>query len=156
MMAFTAARSTTPRLKYIHTELGKHNLECGLNFYVTSTLLQKPSTSLDPLSSTLTIYEQKPWSFHNLIECNLDYNNNRQKIFPSNKLQHLQNLETIHARHCWDIEEVFEVAMEATNNESQNVVKLSKLREVELNYLLMLKSGFSSGEIDCSYSEDDE
>ncbi|KAI3821851.1 hypothetical protein L1987_09425 [Smallanthus sonchifolius] len=41
MMEFTSGRSTTPRLKYIHTELGEHNLECGLNFHETPTLHQR-------------------------------------------------------------------------------------------------------------------
>ncbi|KAI3687237.1 hypothetical protein L1987_80931 [Smallanthus sonchifolius] len=40
MTEFTSGRSTTPRLKYIHTELGEHNLECGLNFHDTPTLHQ--------------------------------------------------------------------------------------------------------------------
>lgn len=37
MMVFTPGGSTTPHLKYIHSSLGKHTLECGLNFQVTTT-----------------------------------------------------------------------------------------------------------------------
>ncbi|GJT61689.1 NB-ARC domains-containing protein [Tanacetum coccineum] len=32
MMTFTSGRSMTPKLLYIHTGIGKHSLECGLNF----------------------------------------------------------------------------------------------------------------------------
>lgn len=32
LMVFTSGKSNTPKLKYIRTSLGKHNLECGLNF----------------------------------------------------------------------------------------------------------------------------
>ncbi|KAJ0762623.1 putative leucine-rich repeat domain superfamily [Helianthus annuus] len=34
MMVFTSGQSTAQKLKYMHTSLGKHNLECGLNFHV--------------------------------------------------------------------------------------------------------------------------
>ncbi|KAD7476988.1 hypothetical protein E3N88_00124 [Mikania micrantha] len=33
MMNFTCGQSTTPALKDIHTSLGRHSLECGLNFH---------------------------------------------------------------------------------------------------------------------------
>ena len=32
MKTFTSGRSITPKLLYIHTGIGKHSLECGLNF----------------------------------------------------------------------------------------------------------------------------
>ncbi|KAI3725346.1 hypothetical protein L1987_65132 [Smallanthus sonchifolius] len=78
MMAFTSGRSITPRLKYIHTMLGKHTLECSLNFQGTP--------------------------------------------------QQLQKLETIHSNRCFNVEKVFEVALEVTNNELQTVVKFPKLK----------------------------
>ncbi|KAI3797174.1 hypothetical protein L1987_32427 [Smallanthus sonchifolius] len=40
MIVFTYGLSTTPKLKYIHTSLGKHSLECGLNFHETMNLHQ--------------------------------------------------------------------------------------------------------------------
>ncbi|KAI3670218.1 hypothetical protein L1987_88036 [Smallanthus sonchifolius] len=33
LMMFTSGESKTPKLKYIRTSLGKHSLECGLNFH---------------------------------------------------------------------------------------------------------------------------
>ncbi|KAI3797177.1 hypothetical protein L1987_32430 [Smallanthus sonchifolius] len=36
MMVFTSGKSIALELKYIHTSLGKHSLECGLNFHVTT------------------------------------------------------------------------------------------------------------------------
>lgn len=35
LMMFTSGESNTAKLKYIHTSLGKHSLECGLNFHGT-------------------------------------------------------------------------------------------------------------------------
>ncbi|KAI3797185.1 hypothetical protein L1987_32439 [Smallanthus sonchifolius] len=40
MMVFTFGESIAPKLKYIHTSLGKHSLECGLNFHVTTNMHQ--------------------------------------------------------------------------------------------------------------------
>jgi hypothetical protein len=34
---FTYGRSSAPKLNFIETSLGKHNVECGLNFRVTTT-----------------------------------------------------------------------------------------------------------------------
>ncbi|KAI7749417.1 hypothetical protein M8C21_002693, partial [Ambrosia artemisiifolia] len=133
MTVFTSGLSTTPRLKYINTGLGQHNLECSLNFH------QTPSTSLDYKSSNPTISEGITWSFYNLIQCNLDSFHEDTKIFPSSELQKLEKLETIHAQYCKSVEEVFEVASEVTNNESQTGVKIPKLREVDLKGLTSLK-----------------
>ncbi|GKF11590.1 NB-ARC domains-containing protein, partial [Tanacetum coccineum] len=38
LMVFTSGQSTSPKLKYMHTSLGKHSLECGLNFHVMTTV----------------------------------------------------------------------------------------------------------------------
>ncbi|KAI7749420.1 hypothetical protein M8C21_002696, partial [Ambrosia artemisiifolia] len=132
MTVFTSGQSTTPRLKYINTGLGQHNLECGLNFH------QTPSTSFDCISSNPTISEGRTWSFDNLIQCNLGYSHEDTKIFPSSELQKLEQLETIHAQDCEMVEEVFEVASEVTNNESQTGVEIPKLREVDLKELRSL------------------
>ncbi|MFS8019846.1 putative leucine-rich repeat domain superfamily [Helianthus anomalus] len=133
MMMFTSGRSTAPRLKYIHTRLGKHNLECGLNFYVKPVLHQIPSASLYDIDSDGTT-----WSFHNLVECNWGYYYDT-KIFPSNEMQKLQKLETIHVKDCANVEEVFEVALGVINNESETVVKIPMLRKVDLDGLRSLK-----------------
>ncbi|KAF5755424.1 putative leucine-rich repeat domain superfamily [Helianthus annuus] len=122
MMVFTCGRSTALRLKYIETRLGKHNLECGLNFHrglLPVVVTRIPSPSLDCKSSSPTKLEGRTWSFHNLIQCNIDDSHKDTKIFPSNELQQLEQLETIHARGCHNVEEVFEVTSEVTNNESQ-------------------------------------
>ncbi|XP_076949308.1 uncharacterized protein LOC143621912 [Bidens hawaiensis] len=136
MMVFTSGWSTTMRLKYIHTQLGKHNVECDI---VTPTLHQTPSPTLDCMRSRPTISDRKFWSFHNLIECHFDASYDDTKIFPSNELQQLQKLETITGGGSENLKEVFEVALEVTNNESQTVVKFPKLREVDIGYLRNLK-----------------
>ncbi|KAI3725349.1 hypothetical protein L1987_65135 [Smallanthus sonchifolius] len=96
--------------------------------------------SLDGISSQPTISEGRTWTFHNLIECDLgEYIYDEKKIFPFNELKQMQKLETINAKHTSYVEEVFEIATEVTNNESQTVVKFPKLREVEFDNLPRLK-----------------
>ncbi|KAK9062831.1 hypothetical protein SSX86_020021 [Deinandra increscens subsp. villosa] len=120
MKVFTSGDSTAPKLnKYIHTWAGKHNLECGLNFH----------HQISGASSA-------PWFFHTLNEVYVSYNDKVKNIVPSNGLVHLQNLEKINVGACDNLKEVFE---EATYSESQTVVKVSKLREVELGWLKNLE-----------------
>ncbi|KAD1943839.1 hypothetical protein E3N88_42114 [Mikania micrantha] len=128
MMLFTSGESVAPKLKYMHTRLGKHDLECGLNFRKVS-LQSSYSSFLHPTA------EGTPWFFHNLIKMNLQNIDHHRKVVPMNELQQLQILEKICVRHCLGVEEVFEV----TNNESPIVITFPKLREVELKYLNMLK-----------------
>ncbi|KAI3725396.1 hypothetical protein L1987_65184 [Smallanthus sonchifolius] len=144
IITFTSGQSTAPKLKYVHTELGKHNPECGFN--VMPRLHETTSPSLDGISLHPTILQGRTWSFHNLIEYNLDHNYRYTKIFPSSELQHLQKLETIHADGCQNVEEVFEVAMEVTSNESQTVFKFPKLREVDLEDMWNLKRIWKSNQ----------
>ncbi|XP_076921648.1 disease resistance protein At4g27190-like [Bidens hawaiensis] len=129
MMVFTYGESTAPNLKYIHTRLGKYNPECGLNFHQTPA----SSSSLAP-----AIAQGAPWSYHNLVQISLK-SVNFKKIVPSNELLHLQNLEEVIVKYCRDVEEVFEVTSEVANNESQTVVIVPKLRDMELMNLPRLK-----------------
>ncbi|KAD7477454.1 hypothetical protein E3N88_00590 [Mikania micrantha] len=132
MMVFTSGESIAPKLKYIHTRLGKHDLERGLNFRQT---LPSSGDSVCPAALGAT------WSFHNLIEIDLKYDFEHKNVVPSNELQQLQILEKIHVSYSW-VEEVFEVS----NNESPTVVTFPKLREVELNSLYNLKYIWKSNE----------
>ncbi|KAI3745599.1 hypothetical protein L6452_08000 [Arctium lappa] len=140
---FTSGCSLTPKLKYVHTKLGKHSLGCGLNFPVmAATLCEGPFSSLDSTNSCATTSKRTPWSFHNLIEMDVKYDPlDVKKIIPSNELPQLQQLEKIHVTRCWLVEEVFE-ALEGTDSNDQLqsvVVKFPKLREVELIRLRNLK-----------------
>ncbi|KAK9051581.1 hypothetical protein SSX86_028208 [Deinandra increscens subsp. villosa] len=128
MMVFTIGESTTPKLKHIHTGLGKHNLECGLNFHQIS------SPSSDSSNLYPAIAEGTHWSFCNLIEMDAKHTTLFGHIVPSNELLQLQVLEEIHLDSC-GIKDIFE---EVTNKESQTVVKFPKLREVTLKHLDML------------------
>ncbi|KAI7747563.1 hypothetical protein M8C21_012075, partial [Ambrosia artemisiifolia] len=163
MTLFTSGDSTAPKLEYIHTCLGKHNLESGLNFHqhhlktnlpsepkhikrinppFLSNYKKKfhtpspnsPSSSLCPPTTEGTFL-----SFHNLIEMDVAYNHELKKIVPSSELLQLQNLRKVSVRQCINVEEVFEVASEVTNNETQTVVTFPNLKEVELQYLDSLK-----------------
>ncbi|KAI3796888.1 hypothetical protein L1987_39575 [Smallanthus sonchifolius] len=128
MMVFTPTYS---KFKYIHSWLGKHNVECGLNFHETPS---SESSSLCRATAQRTLL-----SFNNLVEMFLKDNNEPQKIVPSTELHQLQNLEKVHVNRCVNVEELFEVASDVTNNGSQTVVKFPKLREMELKYLSSFK-----------------
>ncbi|KAI3796938.1 hypothetical protein L1987_39625 [Smallanthus sonchifolius] len=128
MMVFTYGRLTTPMLKYMHTSLGKHSLECGLNFHQT-WLASSKSTSLERL----------PWSFYNLIEVHMEFNYDVKNIIPSTELLQLQKLEKIGVYYCGYVEEVFEVVEMEGINKSFDVFEIPNLRQMELKLLESLK-----------------
>ncbi|CAH1435323.1 unnamed protein product [Lactuca virosa] len=158
MMVFAAGRSTAPQLKYIHTELGRHALdqESGLNFHQTSF------QSLYGDNSGPATSEGTTWSFHNLIELDVEWNFDVKKIIPSSELLQLQKLEKIHVDSCYGVKEVFETALEAAGrngnsgsgsgfDESSQIttttlVNLPNLRKMKLEYLndLRLEHVFTS------------
>ncbi|KAI3813249.1 hypothetical protein L1987_17968 [Smallanthus sonchifolius] len=107
LMVFTSGHSNTPKLKYIRTSLGKHNLERGLNFQGTI------NQTSDPIVS-----KGMPCSFHNLVELSMG-DRDVGTIIPSNVLLQLQKLEEIHLKSCNSAEEVFEVGPEGTNTRVQ-------------------------------------
>ncbi|KAK9064450.1 hypothetical protein SSX86_015832 [Deinandra increscens subsp. villosa] len=151
LMMFTSGHSKTPKLKYISTGLGKHDLEesCGLNFHGTineydQTTFPETSSSSDPTISKGVL----PCSFHNLIEIDIkDWFSRRTHAIPSHALLQLQKLEKIHLGIFYMGEEVFEVValLEGINNssgfnESQTpIVKVPNLRQVNLRRVNLLK-----------------
>ncbi|KAJ0705033.1 putative P-loop containing nucleoside triphosphate hydrolase, leucine-rich repeat domain superfamily [Helianthus annuus] len=163
MIVFTSGQSMAPELKYIHTSLGKHTLDsCGLNFHVTRDLHQTILPSSEHTSGCSTTLERLPWSFHNLIEIDMLYNEDVKSIIPFNELLHLQKLERIQVRRCANVEEVFEVeameeelglellfreeeeveVFEGRNSESQTqtlLVQIPNLTQLELIHLSHLK-----------------
>ncbi|KAI3670234.1 hypothetical protein L1987_88057 [Smallanthus sonchifolius] len=115
LMMFTSGESKTPKLKYIRTSLGKHSLECGLNFHgmIKELQITFPS-SYDP-----TITKGIPCSFHNLVEIEQS-NKYVETILPSIKSSN----------------EVFEGS---DFNESQTIVQIPNLTQVKLIWLYCLK-----------------
>ncbi|GKD68356.1 resistance protein candidate RGC20, partial [Tanacetum coccineum] len=132
---FTYGPSTARKLNFINTSLGKHSVECGLNFHVTTTSHQTRLPSYESKSSYRpTTTERLPCSFHNLVEMDVDYNpSGGQTLFSSDKLLQLQKLETVHFGECQNTEEIFEVF------DSQTVAEIPNLRQVDLEYLKSLK-----------------
>ncbi|CAI9270991.1 unnamed protein product [Lactuca saligna] len=139
MMIFTSGHSNAPKLNYIHTALGKHSLECGLNFHLTNVTHENQL----PMSSTPDMIKlhQLPWSFSNLVEVEAhEYGDKLLKsriIFPCNELLNLKNLEKFFIANAYYsvIEEVFEVAQgtnDDVDSETQSVVVFPKLKEVIL------------------------
>ncbi|CAH1437305.1 unnamed protein product [Lactuca virosa] len=147
MMIFTSGHSMAPKLNYIHTGLGKHSLECGLNFHLTNT------THETQLRMCSTPYMKKlfqfSWSFSNLVEVDTQWFDKLLKsriIFPCNELLNLKNLEKIYITKLptyskSTIEEVFEVLQGTSNDakETHSVVVVPKLKEVALDRLDKLK-----------------
>ena len=98
---------------------------------------------LDSIGSFLATSEGIPWSFHNLIEAYMAYNQDVEKIFTSNEFLQLKKLENIHVSWCFLVE-VFEAFEAQTNSsgvdESQTtIVKLPNLIQVELTELTYLR-----------------
>ncbi|KAL8245975.1 hypothetical protein R6Q59_007191 [Mikania micrantha] len=133
MTVLTSGESIAPKLKYIHTWLGKHDLECGLNFHKVFFFVVSPQSSYN--SIVCPSAERTPWSFHNLIEMDLQFYHELEKVVPMNELQQLPILEKVIISSCGNVEEVFEVS----NNESPNVVTLQKLYDLH-NLKYMWKS----------------
>ncbi|CAH1436494.1 unnamed protein product [Lactuca virosa] len=146
MMTFTSGHSKAPKLNYIHTILGKHSLECSLNFHLTNVTHEH--TQL-PMCSTPDMIKllQFPWSFSNLIEVDAhEYGDKLLKssiIFPCKELLNLKNLEKVYIikpKYVEStIEEVFEVV-----DETNKYVVVPKLKEVALNGLEKLKHMWKS------------
>ncbi|KAI3518025.1 hypothetical protein L1887_06367 [Cichorium endivia] len=141
MMNFTYSQSMAPKLNYIHTGVGKHTLECGLNFHLSNPTheSQLDMCSLPDIIKLLHF----PWSFSNLVEVDAQKKDkllDSQVIFPCNELLNLKNIEKIciaHPYYRYSVEEVFEV-VEGTNddmNETQSVVVFEKLKEMTLDRL---------------------
>ncbi|KAI3670252.1 hypothetical protein L1987_88072 [Smallanthus sonchifolius] len=133
----TMVESKTPKFKYIQTSLGKHSPECGLNFRgtISEYLTASPTSSV--------ISEGLPCSFHNLIEIDIEDTYVGTTIIPSNAMLQLKKLQQIHLKSCFEVKEVFGVALEGANNsgfnESQNIVKIPNLIQVGLSNVHGLK-----------------
>ncbi|MFS7986510.1 putative P-loop containing nucleoside triphosphate hydrolase, leucine-rich repeat domain superfamily [Helianthus anomalus] len=141
MKMFTFGQSTTPVLKYIHTSLGKHSLEFGLNFHMTKDLNQTQQPSSANTSLCSNALEQLHWSFHNLIEVSMTHNWKVKNIIPSKHLRELHKLEHIQVHNLFYVEEVFEVVtMEGQISGFQDSpIVVENLRQVELKDLFSLK-----------------
>ncbi|KAM0055059.1 putative AAA+ ATPase domain, P-loop containing nucleoside triphosphate hydrolase [Helianthus debilis subsp. tardiflorus] len=126
-VAFTSGQLETPKLKYLQTSFGKHNLEHGFNFQTTF-----PTSSKGMLSS-----------FHNLIEINIENKKDvGRTIIPSHALPQLVNLQQITiGEGCDGLVEVFEVvAVEGSgSSESKTLVPIPNLTQVKLEEAKDLK-----------------
>ncbi|GKD94968.1 NB-ARC domains-containing protein, partial [Tanacetum coccineum] len=117
MTTFTSGRSMTPKLLYIHTGIGKHSLECGLNFPLSNASHEEIQFHSSSMCSNPDIIKllQFPWSFSNLVEVNERVHTNLLKsgiIFRCEELINLQNLEKLHitSKSSWqEVKEIFEV-----------------------------------------------
>ncbi|KAJ9542288.1 hypothetical protein OSB04_028794 [Centaurea solstitialis] len=99
LMIFTHGRSMAPKLKYMNTGLGKHSLECGLNFDWTNTFHEKQLCNSGTCSAAADVMKlfQYPWSFSNLVELDINIKHqlcweNIKTFFPCNEFLELQNL----------------------------------------------------------------
>ena len=104
--------------------------------------------------------EGTTWSFHNLIELYMEFNDDVKKIIPSSELLQLQKLEKIHVSWCDGVEEVFETALEAAGRNGNSgigfdessqtttttLVNLPNLREMKLWHLDCLRYTWKSNQ----------
>ncbi|KAI3516599.1 hypothetical protein L1887_15521 [Cichorium endivia] len=142
MVTFTSGHSMAPKLNHIHTGLGKHRLECGLNFHFTNATQE---TQL-PMCSTPYMIKllQFPWSFLNLVEVNAQSPNilvTSRMIFPCNELLNLKNLEKLHINLRYvtsNTEELFELVNDDAN-ETNSIVEVPNLKELSLGGLHKLQ-----------------
>nr|GEU30022.1 NB-ARC domains-containing protein [Tanacetum cinerariifolium] len=131
-----------------------HSVECGLNFHVTTTSHQARLPSYERTSSYRpTTMKRLPWSYHNLIEVDMEASGG-QTLFSSDKLLQLQKLETVHFRNCEDTEEIFEVFDSEIPNLRQVDLKqldslnISQLQELHINNCYKMKV-IVKGEEEC-------
>ncbi|XP_023742243.1 disease resistance protein At4g27190 isoform X2 [Lactuca sativa] len=146
MTNFTSGHSKASKLNYIHTGLGKHSLECGLNFHLTNATYET-QLSICPTADMIKLL-QFCWSFSNLVEVEAhEYDGKLLKsrtIFPCNELLNLKNLEKlcIVGRYtqsaCEELFEVQEGTYDDVNIETQSVIAFPKLKEVTLDTLFEL------------------
>ncbi|PWA91125.1 leucine-rich repeat domain, L domain-like protein [Artemisia annua] len=132
LTVFTYGRSTAPKLNFINSSLGKHSVECSLNFHVTTTSHQARLPSSESSSSYHpTTMKRLPWSHHNLIEVDMDYNpSGGQTLYSSDEVSQLQMLETVRFGDCDDTEQIFDL---------QTGAGIPNLRQVDLEGLDSLK-----------------
>ncbi|XP_024961260.1 probable disease resistance protein At4g27220 [Cynara cardunculus var. scolymus] len=111
MMIFTSGRSMASKLEYIHTGVGKHSLECGLNFDWTNAPHEGQLCKSSTCSTGADIIKllQFPWSFSNLVEVHVRpfdvaSRASSKAIFPSNELFNVENVGDIE-----EAEKVFEM-----------------------------------------------
>ncbi|KAL4579116.1 hypothetical protein LXL04_015251 [Taraxacum kok-saghyz] len=145
MAIFTSGHSVSPKLNYIHTRLGKHSLECSLNFHLTNATHETHADFIKLL--------QFPGSFSNLIEVDAkdgDILLDSRVIFPCKEWANLKNLEKLcitigYFEFNLSIEEVFEGPNDDVN-ETQFVVVFEKLKELTLDGLSNLKHMWKSNQ----------
>ncbi|KAI7734588.1 hypothetical protein M8C21_009840, partial [Ambrosia artemisiifolia] len=160
MVAFTYSKWTAPRLKYMRTELGKHNVESGLSFHGTSMLQQTPSSSPD------TISKWRTWVFNSLVECNYDQRDNESQtvvkfpklrevdlrglgslkyIWKSNQWRKLEfpNLTRLSINWCKSLEYVFTCSMVGC------VMQLQELHIQHCGKMKVVVKGEEEEEEDC-------
>ncbi|KAL4586176.1 hypothetical protein LXL04_010808 [Taraxacum kok-saghyz] len=150
MVIFTSGHSMAPQLTNIHTGLGKHSLECGLNFHFTNAM-HKTQLSMSSHPDMIRLL-QFPCSFSNLVEVDVRWPYvsllKSPVIFPCNKLHNLKNLEKIYIEGK-GLEDVFEVAdgrNDDVNSKTQSIVVLENLKEVTLDGLDKLRHMWKSSQ----------
>ncbi|KAL4586179.1 hypothetical protein LXL04_010811 [Taraxacum kok-saghyz] len=148
MVIFTSSHSVAPQLTNIHTGLGKHSLECGLNFHFTNAMHQSQLRMCSHPDMIKPL--QFPWSFSNLVEVDVQWYTYLAipVIFPCNELHNLKNLEKIYIDGK-GLEGVFEVAdgiNDDVNSKTQSVVVLQNLKEVTLKYVDKLRHMWKSSQ----------
>ncbi|KAD7477439.1 hypothetical protein E3N88_00575 [Mikania micrantha] len=156
MMVFTSGESIAPKLKYIHSTLGKHDVECILNFRQVV-----PSNELQRLQILEKIYVRSCWyveevfevsnnesptvvTFPKLREVELKNLGNLKYIWKSNEWSKLEfpNLTTLSIHMCYNLEHVFTASMVRTSS-------LIKLQDLHIKWCNELEVIVKKEEEEC-------
>ncbi|KAD7477339.1 hypothetical protein E3N88_00475 [Mikania micrantha] len=161
MMVFTSGESIAPKLKYIHTWLGKHDLECGLNFHqevfeVTSnespTVVTFPKlreVDLYRLNDLKYIWKSNQWSrleFPNLTRLTIVRCTTLEHVFTASMVGSLIKLQELIIRRCSKIEVIVKKEEEECDGKVGEIM-FPCLKSLELVSLASLK-GFCFGKDD--------
>ncbi|KAJ0813149.1 putative leucine-rich repeat domain superfamily [Helianthus annuus] len=140
MMVFTCGRSTALRLKYIETRLGKHNLECGLNFH----------RGLLPVVVTRYIWKSNQWrilEFQNLTTLSIHGCDSLEHVFTCSMVGCVMQLQELQIERCRNMKVIVKEEEEDCDAKVSEIIEFPSLKSLQLNFLSSLK-GFYIGKKD--------
>ncbi|PWA71212.1 hypothetical protein CTI12_AA251790 [Artemisia annua] len=152
MMTFTSGRSMTPKLLYIHTGIGKHSLECGLNFPL-SNASHENLEKLHIRRENRQLFFKEVKEIFEVVDLENDDVNEKQSVvvFPKLKEVTLEALDSMSLLLLHELEisccrnmEVIVKKAEDSDTTATDVVVFRSLKSIKLGHLPNLK-GFCLG-----------
>ncbi|PWA68003.1 leucine-rich repeat domain, L domain-like protein [Artemisia annua] len=135
---FTYGRSTAPKLNFINTSLGKHSVECGLNFRVTTTSHQ---ADLEWLSRLKYIWKSKQGTvlkFPNLTRLSIQYCSSLEYVFTCSMVGSISQLQELHISDCKSMKVILK-GEEESDAIVNAIVVFPCLKSLKLDYVKSLR-----------------